>query len=197
MIEVERKFELTDAAEETVKRHGRFLGEKTMEDVYYDYPSIVITSQDKWLRKRNGGFDLKISAVDTNKGKTIHHYHEIEDLNEICRGLGIPLAGETPFEKHLQNLGIIPYAHLTTVRRSYDLDGVHIDCDWTDDVFTVMEAEIVVPTDADMPAAEEKIASILAQYGIDAKPKKGGKLISYIRNNRPDVEKILKDADVI
>jgi adenylate cyclase class IV len=78
MFEVEQKFNLSESQKVTLLEDAEFVSDKRIVDAYYDSVEFVLTTKDWWLRKRDNGFELKVS-VETESGEFMKTYREIED----------------------------------------------------------------------------------------------------------------------
>ena len=63
MIEVEKKFSVTPDIKMRLTQGAELLGEREMNDVYYDTSSYTLTLEGKYLRCRNGAWELKIPLL--------------------------------------------------------------------------------------------------------------------------------------
>jgi adenylate cyclase class IV len=90
MIEVEKKFKLTEDNKRKLIEGAEFLGEKIQTDSYFDTANFDLARKDMWFRNRNGKFELKTPLSNLPKKERVSdQYVEIEDENEIARILGI------------------------------------------------------------------------------------------------------------
>src|SRR3990167_7926273 len=91
MIEVEKKFSLSEAEKRRLTEGAEFLGERIMRDVYYDSPDWSLTTKDIWLRERNGAWELKLPRHAQSASKRYaDQYKELETEEEIRRALDLP-----------------------------------------------------------------------------------------------------------
>jgi len=82
MIEVEKKFRLTDTQRESLIKDAEFVSEKTFTDTYYDTADYQLTTKDVWLRQRGENFELKV-AVHFGYDRPADQYDEITDVQAI------------------------------------------------------------------------------------------------------------------
>ena len=61
MIEIEKKFILTDGHKEKLLEKAEFLGEKTFTDVYYDTPEYALTKNELKNKNIAGDNDTKLT----------------------------------------------------------------------------------------------------------------------------------------
>jgi len=92
MIEVEKKFILSEQEKERLIKDAEFLSERVFTDIYYDTEKFLLTSQDKWLRSREGKFELKL-PLHKGRERLADQYDEIEDEQKIYQ-----LANTTKFD---------------------------------------------------------------------------------------------------
>ncbi|RUS25360.1 CYTH-like domain-containing protein [Jimgerdemannia flammicorona] len=208
-FEVERKFRYDPAKVPLLEQNKgerrfesvRFLRERHFTDVYYDdhVNDYSLTTQDVWLRRREGAWECK---VPTGLATSMDSYREVTLPAEIADLLGNvlpPVEGEsrltrfvTPsshadFERYLHaRHGLSPFCTISTVRRSYLLDGeLTLDLDAADFGHHVGELELVVRLKEEVAAAERKIARFCLEHpwffdvGDEARPVIG-KLSAYI-----------------
>ena len=88
MIEVEKKFILTKKEKERLIKGAEFLNEKVFTDIYYDTNDFSLTSNDRWLRSRDGKFELKI-PIHQGADRLIDQYNELEDEQKIREALNL------------------------------------------------------------------------------------------------------------
>ncbi|RJQ29883.1 CYTH domain-containing protein [Candidatus Parcubacteria bacterium] len=181
MIEVEKKFLLTDAEKERLLEGAEFLGEKTFEDVYYDTKDYDLSSRDKWLRSRDGVFHLKISARNAVK-RQISEYHELETEEDIRKELGVQK--KKSLKEDIELNGFVPFARFITTRKKYKRGDFAIDLDAADFGYQVGEIELLVPDETGRDAAVEKIFAFARSIGLPIVPV-SGKVIEYIRRKNP------------
>lgn len=184
MIEVEKKFILQPGDKERLIDGAIFVSKKEQTDTYYDTDSLVLTLEDKWLRKRNGNFELK-SAIGRTPGARLatSNYEELETDAEIASALGLPIA--EPLEQTLIKEGYNPFATIVTLREKYKKDGFTLDFDSTDFGFEVLEIELMVDTEAEGDTALEKIKQFATAHHLPF-VRARGKLLEYIRQFRPE-----------
>ncbi|KAH8054076.1 GTPase [Aureococcus anophagefferens] len=152
-VEVEEKFAVSgdrDAFAARVKAAGGSATSSVeFHDEYFDTAALALTSQDTWLRRRDGAWELKIPHGDrVASGGETTVFREVEDEAQIVgelAALGVP--GETlPFP------GLDVFAAFTTFRDTYALPGrVRVDVDEASYGHRVLELEVMTdgsPEDA-------------------------------------------------
>jgi thiamine-triphosphatase len=195
MIEVEKKFLLTEAQKGRLIEGAQFVAEKKIHDVYFDTPDYRLTTKDWWLRSRDGRFEIKIPLHDIHhpeKGTT--QYRELETEDEIRRAIGLPQKND--FMSDLKAANYRSVADILTTRTKYKYGEFTIDLDVTDSGYELAEIELMVPQPADMEQAVQKILAFAAERGLGIEARRG-KVLEYIRRNNPAHFQALMDAGVI
>ena len=196
MIEVEKKFVLTNEQTKALLDGAQFLIEKRIEDRYFDTSEYVLTTKDWWLRKRGDRFELKIPLGD-NTTRTIDQYRELETDSQIREALGMG-TGED-LETDLNRVGYRMFCHCSTMRKKYlrgefgiDLDEVRYDEGST---YRLAEIELMVSEDQ-VEKANQRIQEFAVQHGLEDRVIRG-KVIEYLfRYNLPHYD-ALKIAGVL
>src|SRR3989344_6661423 len=91
MIEIEKKFRLTREVESALLKGATFLRTKIFTDTYFDTPKLGLIHSDRWLRARDGVFELK-TPMHAGGGLTkdsIAQYDEITDPKKIRSLIGL------------------------------------------------------------------------------------------------------------
>jgi thiamine-triphosphatase len=193
MIEVEKTLPFDDAARTRLTHGAEFLHETTLVDTYYDHADLRLTTSDRWLRERNGQFELKLPVRGGSRGPA-DRYEELETDGEIARALGLLEAGT--LRKNLAAAGYLPFGTITTTRTAYRKDGFTLDFDATDSGFTAVEIELMVNDAAETETAAQKILAFANAHGLeDTLPN--GKVVEYIRARRPAHFAALQKAGVV
>jgi len=183
MIEVEKKFLLTEADEQRLTADADFLGEKVFTDIYYDAQNFSLTTNDKWLRSRDGKFQLKLPLDSKGmRQNAMGQYEELEDEASIKQALG--LAGNDPLEDLLVKNGYLPCAKFTTTRRKYKKGEFILDFDVADFGYKVGEIELMVKDQAEIEGASERITEFAARQGLSLAPVRA-KIHEYLRKDNP------------
>ena len=155
MIEVEKRFQLTDEQEKAMLEGAEFLGQKLVHDIYYDYPDYRMMKKDIRLRKRNDKFELKVK-------KSAGVNQEIENEKEIARYFNLSDSISDFVEKNLVKL--IEY---NTLRKKYKKGDFNIDIDNTDFNYKLCEIELLVDKDSDVKSATTQIKELAQKFGFE------------------------------
>jgi adenylate cyclase class IV len=187
MIEVEKKLAPSMESIARIKADAIFISSEMMNDVLFDYADFSLIRNDVWLRRRNDKFDLKISKNMNIPHRFLDVYDEIEGEFEICKTLGIKSIGGEDF---------IEVANLVTKREKYKLANISIDFDFTtsaldDFAYSIMEVELLVKHESDVPAASGKIAHFIDTYAIIDRPAVA-KIIQYFREKKRHIFDLLQ-----
>lgn len=196
MIEIEKKFLLTEEQKTALLKNATFLGEKIQTDTYYDTADIALTCKDIWLRNRNGRFEIKIPLHALGDKLALTHYRELETDEEICAFLHLSSCVLT--NTVLADAGYLPFATIITTRKRYQDEPYFIDldsCDFGDgNLYCVTEIETNTEEND-----REKASQALMDYAL----RKGlshsyvrGKLIEYLLRHAPTHYQALVDAGV-
>src|SRR3989338_1979634 len=195
MIEVEKKFILTKDDEARLTQGAEFLKEYSFTDAYYDTGDYALTSQDVWLRARDGKWELKI-PLHKGAERLGDQYRELTDENEIKKYLQI--SQEKTFEDALKRKGYVPFSTFTRVRRKYRKESFIIDLDFVDFgdfIYTIGEIELMIKDQDDMKAALDKIMDFARKHDLKITHVRG-KLMEYLKRKRPEHHKALIKANV-
>ncbi len=181
MIEIEKKVRLEERHIQMIEKNAAFLKVDRFTDVYYDTDDYCLTKANVWLRQRESRFELKVGVRRENG--SIDRFEEIVDEREILDRLG--LAGKLPHA--LESAEIFPFCTFATERKKYVWGEIAIDLDMSDFgdfIYQVAEFEIQVPSEKEIPLAEEKIKGMLDLLKLK-EAIVPGKLIYYISKKRP------------
>lgn len=212
MIEIEKKFLLTDAQKEKLLEKAEFLGEKTFVDVYYDTPEYVLTKNDIWLRARDGKFELKLPLQKNGSGLT-NQYHEIEGEEKIRQIFDIVPNGS--FLEDIQSFGYAAFCECKTARRKYQKEKFTIDLDEVtffensaqggseyvrDFKYSIAEIELIIASEKEIKKANDEILAFADLMGLN--PQAGGKnlrgkVLEYLFRRKPEHYKALVEAGVV
>lgn len=200
MIEVEKKFLLTPEEETRLLDSAEAHGEKVIIDGYFDNASYELTLADKWLRLRDGRFELKVRPEGHQEGFKFNQYHELETDDEIREALGLPK--DDNLGEQLEEAGFSVFCLCKSVRRGYNKEGFAIDLDsvtyeGTDFATSIAEIELQVPDDSEVQAAADKIVAFAAKHGIEQKGPVLGKVASFLKQENPEHYRLLVDAKVL
>jgi predicted adenylyl cyclase CyaB len=183
MIEIEKKFALTEEEAKRLLAGATFIKEVVMIDSYFDNAARTLSLKDCWLRERNGRFELKIASYKGEwKDQVVNQYRELETDTEIAEVLGLLI--KTSLREALAAAGYAPFATIQTTRRKHSKEGFTIDMDVMDFGYTVSEIELMVEDESKMQEAVDKIMNFAKREGVIIKPVQG-KLLEYLRRNDP------------
>lgn len=196
MIEVEKKFLLTDGESVALTRGVEFLGEKVFADIYYDTADYAFTVKDKWLRERDGRWELKL-PLNADGKRLVDQYDEVENESDIRRVLALPEDGE--FRVVLSGAGYEPFCMCKTTRRKYRKNGFIIDLDmveFEDFSYGIGEIELMVHTKEEIDGAVTKIMEFAKAHHLTIAPVRG-KVIEYLKRKKPEHYNALVAAGVV
>ncbi len=196
MIEVEKKFLLSESDKSRLIKDAEFLSERIFTDIYYDTADYSLTTKDQWLRKRENRFELKL-PMHTGPDRLVDQYHELEDERSIREALNMSHSGN--LERDLSVAGHLPFCACTTTRRKYarhpfiiDLDSV----DFRDFTYRIGEIELMVKDAGEIEVAIEKIMAFAKEQNLTIAPVRG-KVLEYLKRMKPDHYQALIQAHVI
>ncbi|MFA5945816.1 MAG: CYTH domain-containing protein [Patescibacteria group bacterium] len=196
MIEVEKKFLLSESDEARLLEGAEFLSEKSFTDIYYDRADYALSVQDKWLRARDGKFELKV-AISSSTERLVDQYDELEDEAKIREALHLDVVGS--FIEDIARAGYSPFCTCKTTRRKYSKDGFIIDLDsvdFGDFTYKIGEIELMVDEKSQIDGAIEKIFAFAKEHGLAIAPVRG-KVREYLERKRPEHYQALITAGII
>jgi len=196
MIEVEKKFQITHQTIELLKSKSIFLNEITFSDTYFDNKDFVLTSNDKWLRKRNSKYELK-TPIHKGLDRLTDQYEEIIEESEIKNYLNF--LDNAPLYLILEKNGYLPFCSFTTTRQKYKNEKFNIDFDianFSDFNYSILEIELMVQKANDIPSATKDIIDFAKKYCLELKPIIG-KVAEYLKQKSPKHYQILIDKKII
>lgn len=186
MIEVEKKFSLTPDQMKRIESTAEFVKESTNTDIYYDTPDYELMKKNRWLRNRNGEFELKIAPDEKSRENNV--YEEITDLEEILKRLNISKLSED-FEENLKLNGFEVLVKFVTKRRKFKIKDFVIDMDEVDYGYTICEIEKMVENESEVEKATQEIFDLATSLGLEIK-KIRGKGMEYFFRFNPEIYKI-------
>ncbi len=202
-IEVEQKYLLSDGQEERLLEGSHFMSQQNLIDIYFDNSDYSLTTKDRWLRQRNGKWNLKLPR-NWPRTSTVNTYDELEQEEEICQALEILPHGN--LKEDLKALGFLPFAKIETNRRSYAKGSFRIDLDTAyfspngdrsaNDMYQIAEIEIIVENAEEITLVREEILRFATRQGLEAKFIRG-KLIEFLFRFRPEHFQALIKAGVV
>ena len=196
MIEVEKKFILSDDDIKRLTEDAEFVSEKTFTDVYYDTADYALTTKDQWLRRRGERFELKRPILH-NGQRAAHTYEELETENAI--GAALNLVGGDSFAATLGTNGFHPFATIITTRRKYKAGDFTIDLDTADlggYIHQIGEIELMVSDVSQAQDAADRIITFAKSKDLKIAYVRG-KLAEYIKRYKPDQYRLLVAAGVL
>ena len=196
MIEVEKKFILNEQDKERLTKNAQFLNERVFTDVYYDTEIFSLTSKDKWLRSRDGRFELKLPLHD-GADRLADQYDELEDEQKIREALNLPSNGN--LSDDLVKTGYSPFCTCKTTRRKYEKEPFIIDLDivdFQDFTYNIGEIELMVNDKSEIEGAIEKIMTFAKEQNLAIAPVRG-KVIEYLKRAKPNHYQALVQAKVV
>ncbi|MEK7539594.1 MAG: CYTH domain-containing protein [Patescibacteria group bacterium] len=196
MIEVEKKFILNEQDKERLTKGAQFLNERVFTDVYYDTEIFSLTSNDKWLRCREGRFELKL-PLNEEADRLADQYDELEDEQKIREALNLP--ANDNFADVLVKTGYSPFCTSKTARRKYKKEPFIIDLDivdFQDFTYNIGEIELMVSEKSKIESAIEKIMDFAKSKNLTIAPVRG-KVIEYLKRTKPNHYQALVRAKVV
>ncbi len=190
MIEIEKKFRLTPEVEKRLRKGAQFLREKEFTDTYFDTPKLSLIHSDRWLRERDGVFELK-TPMHAGGGLTkdsIAQYDEITDPQKIRSLIGLKTSDNLTHD--IAEAGYTAVATFTTKRRTYQKREFVIDLDDVSFGYTIGEIELMVRSKKEMPQASVKILAFFKEHNLTPSPVRG-KILELIARERPVLYKSL------
>lgn len=181
MFEVEIRYNLTSTTRAALLEGATFISEETFTDICFDTVNYALTTQNIWLRSRDGLFNLKLPL-----NAHTHAQHEIEDEEEIKRQLNLKGEGKLP-DLLVQN-AILPLYTLKTERQKYKKEGFTIDIDHATAAnfdYQICEIEQCVEREDQIADAEKAIKDFAKDHNLRADPV-NPKIIALIKQENPD-----------
>lgn len=193
MIEVEKKFILTDNQLKAITKLAKFVRQMEFTDVYFDTRDRWLTLHDKWLRRRGDRFELKVPIPGVRQSMNV--YREIENPRAIARELRLKSLREDVAENLAAN-GLRPFCTIASRRTFYRYRGFTIDIARMDFGYTIGEIEKIVRAEKNIPRATEEILALAVRLGLEAKPVYD-KVIEYLRRYDLRHFRALRKAGII
>jgi len=188
VIEVEIKVHVTDEQKQKLLDGAQKSSEETLVDEYYDSPDFKLTTKGYWLRRRNGHFELKRPATQSEKFDINQNIpmQEIVDEDEIAQALDLTVAGS--FIESLAAAGYQLLYKFTNLRQRFVKNEFTIDfdhADFGDLQYQMCEVEMMVNDQSETQAALDKLYAFVSAYGIPT-TKAEGKMSYYIKRKNPE-----------
>lgn len=187
MIEVEKKFILDESQQKRLLDGAEFQMEKTLADTYFDTSDLALGRSNRWLRSRNGKFELKIPVAAVEPG-LFNEYHELESENEIR--VALKLLGGKSLVEALVDHNYLPQATMVTTRKEYKKEGFTIDLNEFDFGYQIVEIELMVSGESEVESARRRIADFAVRHQLTMAPVRG-KLFEYWRRFKPELYQLL------
>lgn len=193
-MEVEKKFYLSPEEEARLIEGATRVSTKTIGDVYFDR-GVELCITDRWLRLRDGIFELKLPMHVVADGKpSVDRYQEIENDADIIAALELNLSELS--EETLTAIGFERISDYKTERTSYQKDGFTIVFDKMDFGFEICEIERVVPEGTDLNQVADEILVFARKHGLKEE-RVLGKLLVYLQRRDPVRFQAMQEAGVI
>lgn len=185
MIEVEKKFILSPAAEARLLEGARFISETKFRDIYFDTVDQKLTSQDWWLRQREEKYELKIPLHSAVPGFTGDQYEEVAGEAKVARRLGLSLDNKSLSVCLFEN-GYEVLADIITTRRKFKRDEFTFDFDVADYGYRIAEVELSVESVEEAKEAADKIMNLVraCELSPSSSPLRG-KIMEYLYRFKP------------
>lgn len=199
MIEIEKKFSLTDREIKSLTHGANLLSSKTFTDTYYDDENRTLTRKDFWLRKRDDQYELKI-PLHNGVEREADQYEEINNIEIILEKLKLQVAGS--FEQTLEFYGFKPFCICKTTRQKYRKDEFIIDIDKVeyegieDFSYYICEIELSVENKDQIEQAIKQILKLAEEYNLSLNYIRG-KVIEYLKRKKPKHYQALIEANVM
>lgn len=196
MIEVEKKFILSEQDKKRLTKDAEFLSERVFTDIYYDTEKCLLTSQDKWLRSREGVFELKLS-LHNGVERLTDQYDELADEQRIRQVIDLP--PNKNLADDLIKAGYFPFCTCKTTRRKYKKEPFIICLDivdFQDFTYNIGEIELMVNDKSEIEGAIEKIMDFAKSQNITIAPVRG-KIVEYLKRARPNHYQTLVKKKVV
>lgn len=183
MIELEKKFILDEAALARLTSGAERLSECVITDTYFDTADLSLGRSNRWLRERNGKFELKVPF--TNEiSSGFNEYRELETEQEIAEALG--LTNDHRFSEVLAEHRYLPVGTITTNRTEYKKEEFTIDINVFDFGYQIVEIELLVRDESEAEWARKRIGDFAAQHQLPTAPVRG-KLFEYWWRFKPEL----------
>lgn len=196
MIEVEKKFILSEKDISRLTDGADFLGENIFTDTYYDTADYALTKNDMWLRKRGNQFELKL-PMHLGDSSLSQQYQEIEGEEKIREIFAVPV--QSDFVADIAKFGYEPFCVCQTKRKKYKKEGFTIDLDkveYGDFSYALGEIGLMVENENQMAEAAERIQKFAEKNGLKILPVRG-KIIEYLKRKKPAHFQVLVAAGVV
>ncbi|MDD2807479.1 MAG: CYTH domain-containing protein [Patescibacteria group bacterium] len=180
MIEVEKKFILDENNKNRLTNGAEFLNKKIFTDIYYDTKEFTLTSQDKWLRSREGRFELKL-PLHSGVERLVDQYNELENESEIKEALNFDT--DKSLADNLKENDYASFCICKTTRSKYKKGLFIIDLDVVDFqefTYAIGEIELMVNKKSEIKEAINKIVAFAKENNLKIATVRG-KIIEYLK----------------
>lgn len=201
MIEVEQRFSLHPGSLAKLTTACELVSNRVVHDDYYDNDAFELTLKDIWFRKRDRGFEAKIGVQNMPHGnRDIDRYEEITDQQQIRQRLRLNF--DLPIEQAIQKAGLSVFCSPRTARKKFRKGKFIIDVDavsylGTALTYHIVEIERLVDDEDRIPEAKEEIRKFASEFGLSPQMHVVGKVITYIKHERPRHYEALLHAGII
>jgi len=190
MIEIEKKYDVTDSDLNKIREKCELISSKTILDKYFDTDNFLLFSNDIKLRKRNDVFELKIKI--SNKDSKYIKSLEITNIEEIKDKLVIL---GTSFQDLEQVLEI-----------STKVDKFKFNFDWYDFIIDVQkykygyryEIELELEEDLDWELDPEQLINSFRKYLWLNSPEQlinWSKILICAENENVELSNVIKEIE--
>lgn len=192
MIEVEKKFHATKSAYDFLSQQCEFVAEKKIHDIYFDNPDFELMLSNRWLRLRNGIWEMKVPTPSYST--EIPTYNEIFEP-EIILELSLP--SEKLTMEFLAAAGYVPQLDFTSLRKKYKYQNCLLDLDRTDFGLEVLEIERMVSEEGEVEEAKESILRLAGQIDPEMKQNHVGKVRYLMIEKHPEIDKKMIENGIV
>lgn len=196
-IEVEKKFILNNEDIGRLLENAEFVNEKIFTDIYYDNENYSLTSNDIWLRKREGKFEMKIPISKSVGNYFINKYEEIEGEENIRKILKIEK--ENSFINDILEYGFKSFCECKSTRKKYRKGEFVIDLDeveYENFNYKICEIELLVEKRTHIEEATKKILQFAKENNLRIESVRG-KVIEYLKREKPQHYQVLVNKKVV
>ncbi|MDO8472137.1 MAG: CYTH domain-containing protein [bacterium] len=202
MLEIEKKFDrLTPEQRARLIEGAQFVATVHNVDVYYDDARYSLTTQDRWLRQRNGAWVLKLplqDRSDPNHKADFDHYRELEEPVKIAQALGlvwpsvVVITDREQLQIMLAAIGIVPFATIDATREKYCHGRFTIDIDQTTFGYELAEIEAEAANEDDIEATSKAVTDFALTCGLTMRPVRGKLPEFLLRHNRDHYDALVR-----
>jgi adenylate cyclase class IV len=201
MIEVEQRFSLHPGSLAKITAACELVSNRVVHDDYYDNDAFDLTLKDIWFRKRDNGFEVKIGVRNMPHGsRDIDRYEEITDERLIRERL--QLDPNLPMEQAIKKANLSIFCSPRTARKKFRKGKFIIDVDsvsfaGTELTYHIVEIERLVDNEDRIQTAKDEIRNFARKFGLSPQMHVVGKVITYIKHERPQHYEALLRSGII